>query len=521
MLLSEPLEAVIAADRLREIPGVGAALAETIRQLHRDGTTPRLEAMRAEAPTSVLELLDIPGLRPQLVLDLYHKLGIAGVEELEAACRQNWLKSAKGFGASLQAKILDGIALMRRSRGQRLIHHATEDLAALEENLRRSHPELTRIVTAGDVRRGSELVADLALVAETPTGPGIEILQVSDRTKIWLTDRCRWGVALVLATGSDRHLKELRSLATRRGIRLDESGLHRGDKLIECTKEEDVYAALGLPFIAPELREGRGEIALAMERRLPRLVAHSDIRGLLHCHTDFSDGANTLEEMAEATRARGFQYFGVADHSRAAAYAGGLSIDRVIEQHRLVDALNSQNSGTFRILKGIETDILVDGALDYPIEILATFDFVVASVHSRFGLDPAIQTERIIRAVSNPFTTILGHMTGRLLRRREGYWIDIESVLEACAAHGVAVEINANPHRLDLDWRWHRRALELGCQFSINPDAHDTDELDLISWGVLQARKGGVPPDRVLNCLGLDELASFLASRQARCPMIG
>ncbi len=219
--------------------------------------------------------------------------------------------------------------------------------------------------------------------------------------------------------------------------------------------------------------------------------------------------------MAEATRARGFQYFGVADHSRTAAYAGGLSIDRVIEQHRLVDALNGQYSGTFRILKGIESDILVDGALDYPDEILATFDFVVASVHSRFGLDPAVQTERIIRAVSNPFTTILGHMTGRLLRRREGYRIDIERVLEACAAHGVAVEINANPHRLDLDWRWHRRALELGCLFSINPDAHDTDELDLTSWGVLQARKGGVPPDRVLNCLGLDELASFLASRFA------
>ena len=388
LLLSEPLKAVIAADRLREIPGVGAALAETIRQLHRDGTTPRLEAMRAEVPTSVLELLAIPGLRPPRVLDLYHKLGIANVEELEAACRQNRLKAAKGFGAALQAKILDGIALMRRSQGQRLIHHAAEDLAALEANLRRSHPELTRIVPAGDVRRGSELVADLALVAETPTGSGIEILQVTDRTKIWLTDRRRWGVALVLATGSDRHLEELCSLAARRGLRLDEHGLFRGDNLIECTEEEDVYAALGLPFIAPELREGRGEIALATDRRLPRLVTNEDIRGLLHCHTDFSDGANTLEEMAEATRARGFQYFGVADHSRTAAYAGGLSIDRVIEQHRLVDVLNGQYSGTFRILKGIESDILVDGALDYPDEILATFDFVVASVHSRLGSIP-------------------------------------------------------------------------------------------------------------------------------------
>jgi DNA polymerase (family 10) len=471
-LLSEPLETVIVADRLRELPGVGIALPETIRQLHRDGTTPRLEAMRAEVPTNVLALLAIPGLRPPHALDLYRELGIASVADLEAACRHDRLKSAAGFGAAFQAKMLEGIALMRRSHGQRLIHHAAEDLAGLEANLRRSHPEPTRVVPAGDVRRGSELVSDLALVAETPTGSGIEILRVADRTSIWLADRPQWGVALVLATGSDRHLDELRSVAERRGLHLDERGLYRGDDLMECPEEEDGYAALGLPFIAPELREGRGEIALAVRRRLPRLVTNEDIRGLLHCHTDFSDGANTLDEMAEATRARGFQYFGVADHSRTAAYAGGLTIEQVIEQHRLADALNARYRGPFRILKGIESDILVDGALDYPDEILATFDFVVASVHSRFKLDSATQTERIIRAVSNPFTTILGHTTGRLLRRREGYAVDIDRVLAACAAHGVAVEINANPHRLDLDWRWHRRALELGCRFSINPDAH-------------------------------------------------
>ncbi len=247
---------------------------------------------------------------------------------------------------------------------------------------------------------------------------------------------------------------------------------------------------------------------------LPALVTGHDIRGLLHCHTDFSDGANTLEEMAEATRARGYEYFGVADHSRTARYAGGLSVERVRQQHELVDALNAEYRGNFRILKGIESDILEDGSLDYPEEVLASFDFIVASVHSRFGLDPETQTQRIVRAVSNPFTTILGHMTGRLLRRREGYQIDIERILRACADHGVAVEINANPHRLDLDWRWHQRGLELGCMFSINPDAHTVEELDLTSWGVLAARKGGIPPDRVLNCLSIDDLEKVFRARR-------
>ena len=302
-------------------------------------------------------------------------------------------------------------------------------------------------------------------------------------------------------------------VAERRGLRLDERGLYRGQHLVDCVDEKDVYAALDLPFIEPELREGRGEIALAVARRLPQLVADQDIRGLLHCHTDFSDGSNTLEEMAEATRAKGYEYFGVADHSKTASYAGGLSVERVADQHKLADELNARYQGRFRILKGIESDILEDGSLDYPDEVLARFDFVVASVHSRFRLDAKTQTERIIRAVSNPFTTILGHMTGRLLRRREGYQIDIEKVLEACARHGVAVEINAHPQRLDLDWRWHQRALELGCMVSINPDAHSVDELDLTSWGVLMARKGGIPPDRVLNCLGRDELVRYLTRR--------
>jgi DNA polymerase (family X) len=254
-------------------------------------------------------------------------------------------------------------------------------------------------------------------------------------------------------------------------------------------------------------------MALARKKQLPKLVREQDIRGILHAHTNASDGVNDLRQMAEATRKRGYSYFGVADHSRSAHYAGGLSVEEIAAQHDLIDELNAEYNGEFQVFKGIESDILPDGSLDYPNEVLSRFDFVVASVHGQFRKDRASQTERILRAVANPFTTILGHMTGRQLLRRPGYDIDIERILVACAQHGVAVEINANPWRLDLDWRWHQMGLELGCLFSINPDAHSTAEVDLTKWGVAMARKGGVSSHRVLNAL---DLASFRAYLEAR-----
>jgi DNA polymerase (family 10) len=405
---------------------------------------------------------------------------------------------------------------MRRSEGQRLIHHAEELLGSVAANLSRSHPELNRIALAGDYRRGCELVSDLFLVAEVPDGNSIRVLAAGGEVKLWLAERDRYGLALLLATGSVAHVAGLQEVASQRGLSLTREGLFRGAELLPCRTEEEVYAALDLPLIPPELREGAGEIEAALKGDLPVLVAEEDIRGLLHCHTDFSDGGNTLDEMAAATRKLGYGYFGIADHSQSAGYAGGLKPDRVTAQWELADELNRRFRGRFRILKGIESDILEDGSLDYPDEILTGFDYVVASVHSRFKLDPARQTERMLRAVANPHTTILGHLTGRLLLRREGYELDIDAVLRACAEHGVAVEINANPHRLDLDWRWYRRALELGCWLSINPDAHSAEELALTRWGVMVARKGGVPKDRVLNCLDRVQLEAWLAARRAR-----
>ena len=360
-------------------------------------------------------------------------------------------------------------------------------------------------------------MGDLSLVAEVRHLPdSAQALSMGVELTARLTDAAHFGVTLLLATGSEAHLAGLRAIAASQSMSLDDDGLRRDGKLVAAASEDSIYRALGMQPVPPELREGRNEIAQALAGNLPELVTDHDIAGILHAHTDRSDGLDTLETMAEAALSRGYEYFGVSDHSRSAHYAGGLSQEEIAEQQAEADSLNRRSGERFRIFKGVESDILADGSLDYPNEVLETFDFVVASVHGRFNMDRASQTERIIRAVSNPYTTILGHMTGRQLLRRPGYEIDTEKVLAACAEHGVAVEINANPWRLDLDWRWHDIALKLGCLMSINPDAHSTRELDLTHWGVEMARKGGVPKERVLNCLSRDELAFYLEKRRDR-----
>src|SRR4051812_3211934 len=356
----------------------------------------------------------------------------------------------------------------RTPKPPRHIHRAAALLDAAKKNLARSDLTLTRISEAGDFRRGSELVSNLAIVAQSArleNGPAV--LKSGDLS-VHLTDKKRYGITQLFATGSGHHLDALREIAKNKGLEITENGVRRGKKVIAGESEAEIYKALGLQYIEPELREGRGEVALAAANELPKLVADKDIRGILHAHTDRSDGVHTLEQMADATRKRSYEYFGVADHSKSAHYAGGLAVEEIEEQQAEADRLNKKYGGKFRIFKGIESDILADGSLDYPDEVLRRFDFIVASVHGQFRLERAKQTERILKAVKNPFVTILGHMTGRQLLRRPGYEVDIEKILKACAKHGVAVEINSNPWRLDLDWRWYQRAIELGCMFSID-----------------------------------------------------
>lgn len=514
--LPEPLERIVDERRLQEIPGVGEAIAGIVTKLHETGAHPSLEKLRQETPAGLLDMLAIPGLRPDKANRVHEALGIETVAGLERAAREGRLASIKGLGPAFQRKVLQGLELQRSTQGARHVHRAAELLHAAQKNLTNSSLHLQKIEVSGDFRRSAELVKDLALVAQSSRlNDGPEVIRNGDLS-VHLTDRKRFGITQLLATGSQSHLDRLRELARKQGLELTPDGLARGSKVIAADTERSIYKALGLPFIEPELREGRDEVKWAAADRLPRLVRDADIRGILHAHTDRSDGVNTLEEMAEATRERGYEYFGVADHSQSARYAGGLKVDEVGDQQREIDRLNQSWKGKFRIFKGIESDILPDGSLDYPDDVLARFDFVVASVHGQFRKDKKSQTKRILRAVANPHVTILGHMTGRQLLRRPGYEIDISAILSACSKSGVAMEINANPWRLDLDWRFHQTALELGCLMSINPDAHSTSELDLVQWGVRMARKGGVPAERVLNTMNRRELEAWLKKRRRR-----
>jgi len=514
-LSPEPLDRLIKEERLKEIPGIGDAIAAVITKIYETGQHTGLEAMREKAPEGVLAMLRIPGLKPDRVRKLYTDLGITSVEALEDAARNDKLKTLKGFGPAFQAKVLQGIEMSRRPQG-RHIHRAAAAMAYAVKEVERLHPDWQHITPAGEFRRGCELVGALALVAVDPKLRGKDTTEPGDQLMIHITSREHYGAALLFATGSDQHLKALRAHAAKRGCTLDETGLHKKSRLIASKTEEDIYAALGLPFIPPELRETGTEVERAAAGTLPELVTAQDLRGVLHAHTDQSDGADTLEEMAKATRQRGYAYLGLTDHSQSAHYAGGLKPEEVLAQQKDIDKLNKTLGAKFHVFKGIESDILGDGSLDYPDDILDRFDLVIASVHSKFRMSEKEQTDRIIKAIENPYTTILGHVTGRQLLRRPGYDVNMERILKACAKHGVAIEINAHPWRLDMDWRWCDRALELGCLFSIDPDAHSTDEIDNLQWGVLMARKGGVPKERVLNALDLAPFRAHLEARKAR-----
>src|SRR6476469_6840174 len=327
--LAEPLEDISAQNRLREIPGVGDAIADIVTKLHRTGRHPALDAMRTEIPAGALELLTVPGLRPDKALKLHKELDISSVEDLEQAAKQERLKNVKGLGPALQSKILQGIEIKRRSEGQRHLHRAAALFELAQAQLMRSRPGVSRITPAGDFRRGCELIGDLSLVAQVSDPHAVSKQEDQSQLALHLTDKQHYGAALLLATGSQEHLNELREIAAVLGMTLTKDGLRQGDKIIASESEEEIYCALGLQFIEPELREGRGEITLAQKGKLPTLVTDADLRGILHAHTDRSDGVDTLDAMAEATRDGGYGYFGVADHSRSAHYAGGLSLEEV------------------------------------------------------------------------------------------------------------------------------------------------------------------------------------------------
>ena len=521
--LTSPLDELLAAGTLTEVKGIGASVAELVAEFADTGTAQAYEKIRAATPEGLLDMLRVPGLGPRKINAIRKALGIETLDALEQASRAGQLAALKGFGPKTEATILKGVAYIRAHEGHCRADTAHQSAQSLLAALR-SHAQ--RLAVAGQVRRGRETVQQLDLVLSTPDAeaaaafaahPDIaEVLAPSTgrlssglQANLHVVSDDAFPVALHFYTGSEEHRAALRAKAAERGLVLDERGLWRGDERIECADEAALFAALGLAYIPPELRENQGEVEAAAADALPDLVTTADIRGMLHVHSTYSDGADSLEAMARAVRERGFEYMGIADHSQTAAYAGGLNVVEVQRQWEEIDRLN-EALAPFRIFKGIESDILGDGSLDYDDDLLAQFDFVVVSVHSQFNLSRDAMTARIVRAIEHPATTIVGHPTGRLLLRREGYAVDIEQIIEAAACCGVALEINAHPARLDLDWRHVKKARDHGVQIAVNTDAHSVAGLDHLGYGIGIARKGWLRATDIPNALGCEAIAAWL-----------
>jgi DNA polymerase (family 10) len=520
------MRAMVADGSLSKVRGIGEAIRDKVTTLVTTGRLPYLDDLRASIPPGLLAMLRINGVGPKKVRAIHHELGVDTVAGLKAACEDGSLAKLKGFGAKTAEKILAGIAFLD-SAGERVRYDRALALGGALLAELKALPGVIRGELAGSLRRGKETVGDLDLVLSSadPTpimaafvalpqvvqvlghGPTkssvIAALELGKRTVTMQADLrvvpdAEFPVTLLYMTGSKEHNVRLRQLAIEMGMSLNDYALTADDVPVPVGSEADVYAELGLQFVPPEMREDAGEVELAAKKAIPKLVEFTDLRGVFHNHTTASDGTGTLEEMAAAARALGWEYLGIADHSQSLTVANGLTPDRVRAQWQAIDAINAKSKG-FRLLKGTECDILADGSLDFDDELLAGFEYVVASVHSLFGLSEEEQTARICKALAHPAVTMLGHATGRLLLRREGYKVNLEAVLQAAAKHGKMVEINAQPDRLDLDWRHVRRAKQLGVTLVINPDAHSPDGLGVTACGVVVARRGGLSAADVFN----------------------
>jgi DNA polymerase (family X) len=518
--------------------GLGPATLGVVRDLIETGESSYLEQLRATTPSGLLDLLRVPGLGTAKIHKLHEALGVDSIESLEQAARDGRVAKLPRYGPKTAAKILKGIELLRAAGTQRLYPRGAEEGARVLAMVR-AHPEVLAAEVAGSIRRRRETVGDVDVVAACAAdpgrvamsfanAPGVRSVRATGTASVAITyvdgtcidlhcvAREDFAIALWRATGSSDHLDAVSARLAERGFALaSDRLLDERHGVVPIADEATLYEHAGLAFVPPELREGRGEIEMAATGRVPVLLEPADIRGVLHCHSTWSDGKATIAQMADAARERGWSYIGITDHSQAAFYASGLSRDRVLAQHDEIDALNASRSDV-RVLKGVEADILADGTLDYGDDLLDRFDFVVASVHSRFTMDRATMTARVLRALDDPRLTILGHPTGRLLLSREPYAIDVDAVLEKAAEVGAAVELNADPHRLDLDWRHIPRARSLGVPIEIGPDAHSPRGLDHMTTGIGIARKGGLSSRDVLNTRSADDVLAFAKARRAR-----
>jgi len=539
--ITSDLGELISSGELLEVRGVGKSIAVIIKDLHATGTSDEYRELRKSFPDGVVQMLSIPGLGPKKVKAIYEKLKISNLEDLEQAIKEDRIAELDGFGSKTQDNILKGLMALRTRSYKVLYPKARTSADRIFEGLGKERGVI-RAEVAGSLRRRKEVVGDIdivisakkkdcaplmevfvnhadvtSIVAHGETKSSV-ILQGGINCDLRIVEDKEFAFALNYFTGSKEHNVEMRSRARKVGLSLNEYGfshLHaeetrgKAKQLVQCKTESDLYKALGLCYIDPELRENLGEIEAAEKNALPKLIEEKDIRGTFHCHTTYSDGANSVQEMASAAQKLGWEYLGIADHSKGAVYAGGLSDARAKEQVKEIDAINEKSKG-FRIFKGTECDILPTGDLDWSEKTLALFEYVVVSVHSNFKMTESEMTKRVVKALKHKRTTMLGHPTGRLLLSRDGYPIDMIKVIDAASDYGKMIEINSHPSRLDLDWRLCKYAREKGVTVSINPDAHSATSLSDVSFGVGAARKGWLSAKNVFNTRSSREISEML-----------
>ena len=533
--LPEDLALMVKEKRLGSIRGIGDALQEKITTLVETGSLPYYNDLKASLPAGLPALMDIPGLGPKKLKVFFDKLGVDDLAKLEAACRDGRVAELPGMGEKTAENILAGISQRQLYSGQ---HRYGDVIERAEELLdwMRSHPDIIRLGLAGSIRRGKEIIKDIDLVgssknpeavmADFVEHPDVERIlgQGSTKSSILLMDgiQCdlrlvedaNFAAALLHFTGSKEHNVALRQRAIARGLKLSEYGLFLEDQTKEkgnsfFPDEGSLYQRLDLEFIPPELRENMGEIEAAEKGELPRLLEWGDLKGCFHNHTTESDGRDSLRRMAEGAASVGLDYFGIADHSKSSVQAHGLSEERLLKQVEEIRALNKELE-EIHLFAGVECDILKDGSLDYEDEVLAQLDYVVASVHSSFTLSEKDMTRRIRKAMENPHVYMIGHLTGRLLLERESYNLNIPEILKAAAETGTWIELNANPYRFDLDWRWWKQARDLGVKCVINPDAHSVNQIGYLKLGAQIARKGWLRKQDVINTLTLEQVKKLL-----------
>lgn len=541
--LPRDLRAIAAEGTLTEIPNIGKTLAEKIVEMLETGKLEFYERLSAEIPPGLVNVVHINGVGPKKAKLFWKELGIITVPDLEAAARAGKLRDLAGMGAKSEQKIIEGIEALARQTGRTPLGTALPAAQAILDSLLKL-PGAIEGAVAGSIRRGRPTIGDVDLLVASddaapimdafvkmeqvarvlghgPTKSSVELLN-GLQVDLRILEKPRWGTAINYFTGSQAHNIRMRELALKKGYSLNEHALSPVDKdgnIIEdapkilCATEEEVYAAVGLPWIPPELREDSGEIEAALENRLPNLITLNDIQADLHMHTTWSDGKLSIREMAEAAKARGRKYIVITDHSHYSAIANGLSIERILEQQREVRQVDAEIGGDFRVFHGVEMDIRSDGTLDYPDEVLQQLDFVIASLHFSLRQPREQITERLLNAIRNPHVDLIGHPRGQLIPEREPADLDMDAVFEAARQHGTALEINANPRRLDLEAQYARRAVELGIPICIDTDAHAADQMDLLYFGILTARRGWVTAESVINTWPVERFIAWTQNR--------